>query len=764
MTLSTTKEIIYFVADGISSPEFFHLRNTYNRIIKRDNVILISINNKTDINDKSFLESSGTYKPLKNISEIDLNLSESSFIFPNASSLPTGNKDFIKSKTGCFIGGVNSKDTIQKQINSATSLDIDFLFSDLLPTEVSNFINSEELTFFCKRITFIQPYFNESNQLHDDTNEKFLFLYQTDHKESQRGNKSIIYKALSKAEHCRGVNLDSLEVSNWFTGAIPSKTCRKVITDTIDPIFYNYLFDLCSKERIELVNLWGSGTTSPERFFIYESDATANWFYSEESTTSLRSLIMNVLHEKVADDDNKDIPPRNNSSYRSDLKVISNFVSDSNASKEDFSKEMSGNIAKTNFHDTFSNDLFITAISHNSNTIKDYSWKLTHDSINHLIHTKDIEDIPDQIINTLFCHSLRRIYDKEIKQSGYLFLFNIFSTSNKHFLESISRVLNSKRLKTSPAGVFASVQYLLQSYGSDKDSRKEAFLQLVAIIDSILNRSSGAEKEALNRVLARLLLSLDDLPRYEQLIAECIESKTKGIVGDSVYYKIMEDLTPSAEELEYFEKICISEKDLGLDKITTQLSACIIKILKGDTNGILEEISNPRNPATDFTNSTSFMLQLSLICISSEQKSIAEFIISKISLRKTTGSLYNLIGFTALEILLEEHNKLDEQQLTNNITYDYIGSIFESERIMLPYFLFIFLEIIFLATSNKQGVEFTNYHRLMVPYSNKPYFDKILGNVPAIGSKNAFLQSFSKRLYDNLPAKESSIINLSTLP
>jgi len=52
----------------------------------------------------------------------------------------------------------------------------------------------------------------------------------------------------------------------------------------------------------------------------------------------------------------------------------------------------------------------------------------------------------------------------------------------------------------------------------------------------------------------------------------------------------------------------------------------------------------------------------------------------------------------------------------------------------------------------------------MVPYSNKPYFDKILENVPAAGSNNAFLQSFSKHLYDNLPAKESSIINLSTLP
>ena len=159
MTLSDIKDITYFIADGISNPAFIHLRNTYNRIIKRDNVILISINNKTDINDKSFLDSSGISEPLKNISEIDLNISENSFIFPNASSLPTGNNDFIKSKTGCFIGGINSKDTIQKQIISATSLNIDFLFSDLLPTEVSNFINSEELTFFCKRINFIQPYF-----------------------------------------------------------------------------------------------------------------------------------------------------------------------------------------------------------------------------------------------------------------------------------------------------------------------------------------------------------------------------------------------------------------------------------------------------------------------------------------------------------------------------------------------------------------------------------------------------------------------------
>jgi hypothetical protein len=762
MTSTKLNNIIYFIADGISNHSFIHLHSIYKKIINKHNVILLTLNENLNKDDENLIKNSKIPLSIAKISEIDLNYAKNSFIFPNTYSLPKGNHDFIKSKTGCFIGGVNSKDTIQKQINSATLLDIDFLFSDLLPTEVSNFINSEELTFFCKRINFIQPYFNKSNQLNDHTNEKFLFLFQTNGKEAQGGNKSIIYKALGKTEHCRVVNLDSLEVSNWFRGAIPSKTCRKVITDAIDPIFYNYLFDLCSKERIELINLWGVGTTSPERFFIYESDATANWFDSAENTTSLRSLILGILHEKVADKDSKDIPPLNNSSYCSDLKVISNFVLDRNASK-DFSKEMSGNI-KTNFHDAFSNDLFITAINHNSNTIKDYSWKLTHDAINHLIHTKDIEDIPDQIINTLFCASLRRIYDKEIKQVGYLFLFNIFNTSNKHFLQSISQVLRSKQLKTSPASVFASVQYLLQSYGSDKNSRKEAFLQLVAIIDSIVNRSSGVEKEALNRVLARLLLSLDDLPRYEQLTAKCIESKYKGVVGDSVYYKIMEDLAPSDQKLEYFEKICTREEDSDLDKITTQLSSCIIKILKGDMDGVIKKISEPRNPAADFTNVTWFMLQLSLICISSKQESIAQFIISKISLPKIKHSNFNLIGFTALKILLNDHSKLDEEHLANNINYDYVPSILESERIMLPYFLFFFLEIIFLATSNKQGVEFTNYHRLMVPYSNKPYFDKILENVPAAGSNNAFLQSFSKHLYDNLPAKESSIINLSTLP
>ena len=258
---------------------------------------------------------------------------------------------------------------------------------------------------------------------------------------------------------------------------------------------------------------------------------------------------------------------------------------------------------------------------------------------------------------------------------------------------------------------------------------EKAFLQLVTIIDSVLNRSRGAEKEALNRVLARLLLSLDDLPRYKQLTAKCIESKIKGVVGDSVYFKIMENLTPSSEELEYFEKICTSEKDSGLDKITTQLSACIIKILKGDADGILEEISEPKNPATDFTGLTWFMLQLSLISISSDQNSVAQFITSKISLSKISHSNFNLIGFVALKILLNEHSKLDNEHLTNSINYDYVTSIMESDRLMHPYFLFFFLEVIFRASSNKMGIEFTSYHRLMVPHSNKHHFDKTLESV-----------------------------------
>lgn len=762
MTLSDTKEITYFVADGISSPEFIHLQNTYNRIIKKDNVILISINDKIDIGDKHFLESSKTLSALKKISEIDLNYAESSFIFANANSLPAGNNEFIKSKTGCFIGGINSKETIQKQIKSATSLDIDFLFSDLLPSEVSNFINSDELIFFCKRINFIQPYFDKSNQLHDDTNEKFLFLFQTYGKEIYGGNKNIIFKVLSKTGNCRVVNLNSLEFSNWFTDAIPGKSCRKVITDSIDPIFYQYLFDLCSKEGIELINLWGSSTTSPERFFIYESDTTFSWFHFAESTTSVRNLIMNILHKKSADDDSKDIPPINNSSYCSDLKVISRFVTDRNAI-EGFTKEMSENIAKTNFHNIFSNDLFIAAINHNSNSTEDYSWKLTQDAINHLIQTKTIKDIPDQIINTLFCYSLNRVFDKEIKQEGYLFLYKIFNISNEHFIKSISQVFNYKQFKISQVLVLATVQYLLQSYVSDKVSRKKASLQLVAIIDSIQNRCNGAEKESLNRVLARLLLSLDELPRYEEITAKCVESKTKGVVGESVYYKIMEDLTQSEEELEYFQKICISERDLGLDKIPTQLSLCIIKILKGETDGILEEISNPRNPTTNFTNLTWFMFQLSLIAIASNQKGIAEFIVTKIPSSKIKNSDFNLIGFVALKILLGDHNNFDKDQLTKNIKHDYISSIIESERLLLPYFLFLFLEVIFRATSNKKGVEFTTYHRLLVPYSNKSYFDKILESVLITGSNNTFLQSFSTHLYDNSPTKESSIIKLFNL-
>lgn len=760
MSLSDIKNIIYFIADGVSNPEFIHLRNTYIRILKRDNVVLISTNNKTDLNDKSFLESSGISKAISNISEVALNLSESSFIFPNASSLPTGNKDFNRSKTGCFIGGFNSKETIQKQINSATSLDIDFLFSDLLPTEVSNFINKEELTFFCKRINFIQPSFNESVRLYDDTNEKFLFLFQTNEKDVQRGNKSILYKVLSKTEHCRVVNLDLLEVSNWFSGAIPGKTCRKVITDAIDPIFYNYLFDLCSKRSIELINLWGSSTASPERFFIYSSNTTYNKFDSAEIKPSLRILIMDILHEKGASELGKDNPQLNNSSYRADLKIISNFALEEN---KDSSKEILESITKANFHETFSNDLFISTINHNSNTIKDYSWKITHDSINHLIYTKDIEDIPDQIIYALFCDSLSRIYSKEIKQVGYLFLFNLFNTSNEHFLKSISLILNGNRLKISPASVIASVQYVLQNYVSDKGARKKAFLQLVTIIDSVLIRSRGAEKVALNRVLARILLSLEDLPPYEQITAKCIESKTKGIVGDSVYFKIMEDLTPSAEELEYFQKICKGEIDSGLDKITTQLSACIIKILKGEADRIFEEISESKNPSTDFTSVTWFMLQLSLICISTEQKRIAELIISKISLSKISHSNCNLIAFVALKILLNDHSKLNEEHLTKIINYIYVPSILESDRLMHPYFLFFFMEVIFLASSNKMGIEFTSYHRLLVPHSNKSHFDKILESVPTVGSNNPFLQSFSKSLYENLPAKETSIIDLLTL-
>ena len=225
----------------------------------------------------------------------------------------------------------------------------------------------------------------------------------------------------------------------------------------------------------------------------------------------------------------------------------------------------------------------------------------------------------------------------------------------------------------------------------------------------------------------------------------------------------MEDLTQSEEELEYFQKICISERDLGLDKIPTQLSLCIIKILKGETDGILEEISNPRNSTTNFTNLTWFMFQLSLIAIASNQKGIAEFIVTKIPSSKIKNSDFNLIGFVALKILLGDHNNFDKDQLTKNIKYDYISSIIESERLLLPYFLFLFLEVIFRATSNKKGVEFTTYHRLLVPYSNKSYFDKILESVLITGSNNTFLQSFSTHLYDNSPTKESSIIKLFNL-
>lgn len=756
MIFTKKNDIIYFITDGISNHSFTHLCEVYKRIIKRSGVILLSLNENLDEDDENLIKNSEIPLSITKVSEIDLNLTESSFIFPNASSLPTENKDFIKSKTGCFIGGVNSKDTIQKQINSATLLDVDFLFSDLLPTEVSNFINSEELTFFCKRINFIQPYFNKSNQLHNDTNEKFLFLHQTDDKEPQRGNKSIIYKALSKAEHCRVVNLDSLEVKNWFTDAIPGKTCRKVITDAIDPIFYNYLFDLCSRERIELINTLGASTTSPERLFIYESDTASNWFDYAASTSSLRSLVMDILNEKVADEETKDIPPRNNSIYCSDLEVISNFVSDRNESK-DLTKETSGNTAKNNFHDTFSNDLFITAINHNSNTIKDESWKLTLDAINHLIHVDDVEKIPKSVIRTLFCKAFSKIYENEITPLGYIFLFKLFNISNEYFLQSISHFLSYNQFKSSQV-VLSSVQYLLQNYESDKSSRKVASRQLIAIIDSIQNKSGGGGNEALAKVSARLLLSVHDLTHYEDFALKCI--KTKGAIGDSVYCKLMEDLNVTVEELEYFQNMCKSEKNSGLETITTQQSVCIIKIMKGETEGILDSIFNPENPSTNFTKLTWFMFQLSLISLSSKQKDIAQSIISKISLSKIKHSNYNIISFVAVKILLGDHDKFDDENLPFDISYDCIPSTLQSERLIQPYFLFFFLEVIFIASSNTKGVEFTNYHRSMLPYVNKSYFDKILESVPSIGSNSSFLESYSKHLYENLPSKESSIIQL----
>lgn len=750
-------KFVYFIINDLSNPDFIHLRHAYFEIIKEEKVRLVSIENKIDTKDLELLNIVGINNKVRNIEDIVQDNHEVSIIFPNASIIPEDNKILINSKSGCFIGGLDSKRKIKTQINITIKNKIDFLFSDLLPTEVSKFINYDQLKFFCERFTFVKPFFKEYLKINSSEEESILFVSQYE-PSSSVGKFNIIYNILDKLDQYRVVNLDIIESSKWLDEATPSSNCTKVVTDSIDPIFFNYLFELCGKNEIDLITLWSNNKVSLARYFIYDNNNSSDWFSHDLNLSSIRKFLMSFLSKTKTDSLSHNIPPYDNSFYDYKSVILSNYFCDSNTLPNSLDQNF---IKRINSNFSFKDQLI--SINYNNVTVKDYNWKLTQDSINQLESIIDLSHIPNFIINKLYYDSIKKVFSHNINQYGYIFLYKLFNISDQAFLKSIDRLISDKFSHTCPFHILASVQYVIQTFVSTKETRGTALHYLSNMIELFLSGQNNVSNELLYRVYTRILLSLENYSKFEEIYQYCVQSSYRGIVGDSVYFKIIEGFSLPENDLEYFEQLCLKEVELELDNNVTHLSLSIISVLKFDSGDQLESIINSKSKISNFSNVTWFMFQLCLICIITNQKNRTESILSKLSLSKAKKSCFNYIGITALKILNGNDIDSNFDHPVNNIDDGYTFSILENEKLIHPYFIYFFLEVIFRATNNEIGIEFTSYHRSRLPKSNVSSLDDLLNSVIPLGNNNDFLKKLSEKLSINLPEKDISLIRLSNL-
>ena len=647
---------IALVVNGISSPQFLLWKPLIAKLICDEFEIVYFIGNGLSEEDNQVIEIIGKDSLIiKKFEKENLPASIDWVLFTStADRLPHYTTEENSLKLVCFFGGITSEN-LGNQAEAAMNLNINTLFSDLMPSEVRESLSQKCFSFFVERNFFLPPAIPSHTAQDNSFAEDSLFIFNHHETETMPHSSELYVKIFKEIDSFRIVDLSESPVDEWINQCTPSKTCKRVMIDiTYRPII-QFLVNICSCREIDLQTLGIRGALTPERALLEKSENSANWLHhiAPLNEPSLREKTQSILIANPLDDA-KGNRNEGNSSNESESSIISSvFFDNENAQNHELLEKirLHYSVARSNVKSHYITSPFSHFFQGSAHVDKLQS------SLEFFLAQNDLPSSCPAFEN-LLATGLRLTAEQQVCRANFHILGKIKSFAPEHLLKSFSSLFLQNPKAQKSINLASYFQHNLQ------------FLQWnEKVIASYYERLLAMPLPA--NILASLFLGANKLDLLGQLTQSSRKQGLQGLLGRATYYKVCATPAMQAEEAKALEDLCRREISEGSDNISTYVSLATLGILfqnPKDPSKILIESSKP---SCDIKAHLLFRHELSLLCLTTGDNEGANLFWAEGDQPFAGKTTYTTLSAIVISILLdkiETAEALSENLLQRRIT------------------------------------------------------------------------------------------------
>ena len=644
VTNSNSKNTFIFV-NGIGKPEFKLWHDWLIQILNKETSLIVKSGDLSD-DDLSFISESIPEKQIFCF-ETDLLSQESNshYLFTDTADSITLPKNLSSSTPkSCLFGGLE-KNNFSKQVEKLKNLNFSFFYSDILPEELGNSLNINDVEFVAKNFRLVLPSLKNDTNNSSQNSEKILLIYDSSSTDYACSGNRIFKTTLENLDETRSVDLSKIPLRVWANQLLPSSVCEVILNHSQIPSIHHYLSTICLDNNINYV-LGEQSFISPSRNFFTGNKILSAWLEKVpvNSNKSLRQSFKDILNStslrNLKPEDIKKQDLKNSSFQISDPfnKSISDITDSSLYSIENF----------------YQNKYRLPKSSDKQSYIyNSLSYLLRNESKNLLIHTGiqfysffDDSEIAKTTLNQLMECCLKistNLVQDQVVYNGY---YKLFLISPKTFINSFVKNFLGNRSEKTYLDQAGAILQMVQRRNIEKKDRDLFFHEFLKL-------------PLPNNLQTRALLGNAQLDLFEISIKKMWSESSSDGAGASVFDLLHQIEDFKDETLKYLKKCCEDEISKDLGQLRTHISVGIINILLNEKLDVSKNLSNPEHPRNDFKNFPFIWHEIALFSLS--QGRLEE---TSNLLRSTTvtekDKAFSKIGEIAILILLEEFNTVVE--------------------------------------------------------------------------------------------------------
>ena len=620
----------------------------------------------------------------------------------------------INGKKVCFFGGFGISN-YQKQADCAERLNIDRIFTDILPDELFDLIGYCP-KYLLSRFKFLPPSILSTGIDTAKYNEEILVLANKEHGKSFEHFDATIFNALSSIEGIRCENLNLKKLGSFSDGTIlPSSNCHTVVYLGSHPLLYHVLSLISRKRSLRLIMLDNNLTLSPVRSVFLNDCNLIEWIDSIEplQPISIRQKISQITRKNSTSNSKQTSLDHQNSEI-TNKSLVAELLQElfCNDEEEKF-KQIS--LAYKNYF-SVSDNIKKSYITHPIDFLeksleipKTISFSLS------LLFTYGSPDyVPQKILESLIYAAMRFTYKLPYNHGSIYFLSKVLFINHDLFISCLKNFSKSNISSKGLKNFHGVIQMILLTFSMDEELRKKCILALL-------------ENQQYIEFSSRYILSLGDFETFRKILSQAPSDKLFDLAGMAVYFALLNQPIDDNENLNIYEKLCSDCIDEDQSGISTFRTYYIVKILKGEGHGVTEKLLNPAKSKLNFNQSPSLWHELALFSIFAGDDIEAKALLNSPKNKHGGPDLINRLGAIAISLLLAKIEEAD--RFASQIELVETQEIWSSKSIQFPYYIAIYHTIIFKYCGDEKAVtravKIMDLTKFQLDKSFRPLIDRI---------------------------------------